>query len=182
MPHRRVATDLPAARRLVARSGTRGARVVLWTGEAAFDPLTQPLARVLRSLGYRVTVRDAGEKYFERIGDPSTRAQAGVYAWVADYPSPSTFLDLFSCRTQNQSLSRFCDPGGDSLSRRAGVLQASDPRTADALWARAERRMLRMAPVVPLYNPVDSNVVSTRLRNDQYHPQYTLLPDQAWVR
>ena len=174
--------DLPAARRLVARSGTRGARVVLWTGEAAFDPLTPPLARALRSLDYRVTLRDAGEKYFERIGDPATHAQAGVYGWVADYPSPSNFLDLFSCRTQSQSLSRFCDPAADSLSRRAGELQARDPRTADALWARAERRMLRAAPAVPLYNPVDSNVVSTRLRNDQYHPQYTLLPDQAWVR
>ena len=42
--------------------------------------------------------------------------------------------------------------------------------------------MLRTAPVIPLFNPVDSNVVSTRLRNDQYSPQYTFLPDQAWVR
>ena len=175
--------DLPAARRLVARSGTRGARVVLWTGTiAGFEPLTPPLARALRSLGYRVTVRHAGEKYFERLDDPATHTQAGPDGWIADYPSPSKFLDLFSCRTQNQSPSRFCDPGADSLSRRAGVLQASDPRTADALWARAERRMLRTAPAVPLFNPVDSSVVSTRLRNDQYSPQYTFLPDQAWVR
>ena len=105
-------------------------------------------------------MRDAGEKYFERIGDPATRAQAGLDGWVADYPS---------------------DPGANSLSRRAGVLQASDPRTADALWARAERRMSG-PPGVPLYNPVDSNAVSTGLRNDQYSPQYTFLPDQAWVR
>jgi peptide/nickel transport system substrate-binding protein len=175
--------DLPAARRLVARSGTRGARVVLWTGTiAGFEPLTPPLTRALRSLGYRVTVRHAGDRYFGLIGDPSTRAQAGPDGYIADFPSPSTFLNLLSCRTQDRSPPRFCDPAADSLLRRAGALQASDPRAADALWAKAERRMLRAAPLVPLFNPVDSNVVSTRLRNDQYSPQITFLPDQAWVR
>jgi ABC-type transport system substrate-binding protein len=42
--------DLAAARRLVARSGTRGARVVLWTGTPGFDFLSPVLcARCARS-------------------------------------------------------------------------------------------------------------------------------------
>ena len=182
--------DLAAARRLVARSGTRGARVVLWTG-ADLRFTTRPLRRALRSLGYRTTVRTVpGGQYFSRINDSSTRAQAGPGVWFPDYPSPSTFLgDIFSCRSfvkrseNNLNASQFCDPGADALVRRATELPATDPRAADAMWARAERRVLRAAPVVPLINPVTSNLVSARVRNDQYSPQIGgFLPDQAWVR
>ena len=182
------APDLAAARRLVARSGTRGARVVLWSGES-FEHLTLPLTRALRSLGYRTTVRNVpDERYFDRIHDSSSRVQAGSTAWQADYPSASSFLIGFTCRSfakrspANQNVSQFCDPGADALMRRASALQATDPRAADDLWARAERRILLAAPAVPLFNSIDSEIVSTRLRNDQYSPLYGFLPDQAWVR
>ncbi len=66
--------------------------------------------------------------------------------------------------------------------RRVTALEATDPRAADAAWARAERRILDWAPVVPLFNPVDTTLVSARVRNDQYSPQLGLLLDQAWVR
>lgn len=183
------APDLAAARRLVARSGTRGARVVLWTG-ANFGFLTRPLTRALRSLGYHTTVRRVtGGGYFGRVYDSSSRAQAGPSVWVADYPSSANFLGIFSCRSfvprnpDNQNVSEFCDPGADALMRRATELQATDPRAADALWVRVERRVLRAAPAVPLINPVDSHLVSARVRNDRYGPQLPgFLPDQAWVR
>jgi ABC-type transport system substrate-binding protein len=66
--------------------------------------------------------------------------------------------------------------------RGATALQATDPSAADAAWAQAERRILDRAPAVPLFNPVDTTLVSARLRNDQYSPQLGLLLDQAWVR
>lgn len=182
--------DLAAARRLVAGSGTRGARVVLRVGKG-FTHLAPPLTRALRSLGYRTSVRvlplETGE-YFNQISDSSVRAQAYPVGWLADYPSPSTFLNMFTCRafvprsTDNVNFSQFCDPGADALMRRATAAQASDPRAADALWARAERRILEAAPAIPLYNDVLTDLLSARVRNDQYHPQWGLLFDQAWVR
>jgi peptide/nickel transport system substrate-binding protein len=180
--------DLPAARRLVARSGTRGARVVL-RGDERYAFMLPALTRALRSLGYRTRVRTVpvGE-YFNEIADSSVRAQAGPTSWMADYPSSSSFLSIFTCRsfvprsTSNANWSQFCDPGADALIRRATAAQASDPRAADALWARAERRVLDAAPAIPLINNVHTEVVSERLRNDQYHPQWGLLFDQAWVR
>ena len=66
--------------------------------------------------------------------------------------------------------------------RRATALEASDPRAADALWARAERRVLAAVPAIPLINPVHTDLVSRRVRNDQYHPQWGLLLDQVSVR
>ena len=182
--------DLAAARRLVARSGTRGARVVLRVAKG-YTFLAPPLTRALRSLGYRTSVRvlplNTGA-YFHELSDSSVRAQAGPVAWAADYPAPSTFLNLFTCRafvprsTNNSNYSQFCDPGADALIRRATALQASDPRAADALWARAERRVLDAAPAIPLFNPVHTDLLSARVRNDQYHPQWGLMFDQLWVR
>ena len=180
--------DLAAARRLVADSGTRGARVVLRSQEM-YTFMMPVLTRALRSLGYRTSVRAVPDsEYFSEISDSSFRAQAGPTSWGADYPSPSTFLNLFTCSsfvprsTTNTNWSQFCDPGADALIRRATAAQASDPRAADALWAQAERRVLDAAPAIPLINHVHTDVVSERLRNDQYHPHWGLLFDQASVR
>ena len=82
----------------------------------------------------------------------------------------------------NQNFSQFCDRGADDLMRRANALQTTDPRAADVLWARAERRVLSAAPAIPLVNLLTTDLVSTRVRNDQYHPQWGLLLDQVSVR
>jgi peptide/nickel transport system substrate-binding protein len=145
--------------------------------------------RALRSLGYRTSVRvlPVGE-HFNQISDSSVRAQAGATAWAADYPSPSSFLNPFTCgafvprSTTNLNWSEFCDPGADALIRRATLMQASDPRAAAVLWARAERRVLDAAPVIPLFNPIHTDLPSARVRNAQYHPQWGLMFDQLWVR
>jgi peptide/nickel transport system substrate-binding protein len=128
------------------------------------------------------------DSYFARVADSTTRAQIGPNVWGADYPSTSTFLDLFSCRSfvphsaDNGNVSQFCDPRTDDLMRQATALQPTDPRAADALWARAERRVLAAVPAIPVLNPVHTDLVSTRVRNDQYHPQWGLLLDQVSVR
>jgi peptide/nickel transport system substrate-binding protein len=180
--------DLAAARRLVARSGTRGTRVTLRAGEGqeAVAPL---LERALRSLGYRTSVRWLSfNRYYGTVGDSRTRAQVGLRSWGSDYPATSSFLGQFTCRSfvprspDNQNFSQFCDPGADDLMRRATALQTIDPRAADALWARAERRVLSAVPAIPMINLLTTDLVSTRVRNDQYHPQWGLLLDQMSVR
>ena len=182
--------DLGEARRLVRRSGTGGALVTLWSGKPGFTPLNPVIVRALRAIGYRTRVRNVPmSPYFREVGDPKNRVQIGLWAWVADYPSDSSFLTkTFSCAAlradpaDRANNSQYCDRRVDALIRRAGAAQASDPATADALWARAERRILDAAAAVPLFSPIDTNVVSSRVRNDQYNPQWGFLPDQAWVR
>jgi peptide/nickel transport system substrate-binding protein len=181
--------DLREARRLVRRSGTRGARVTLWNGKG-FAALSPVIADALRTLGYRVRVRTIGmDKYFRYVEDGRNRAQIGPTAWAADYPSDSSFLGAsFTCRSlrqdplANSNYSQYCDPRVDALLRRAGEAQTSDPAKADALWARAERRVLDAAAAVPLLNPISTALVGARVRNDQQNPQWGFLPDQAWVR
>ena len=182
--------DLGEARRLVRRSGTRGARVTLWSGAPAFTSLNPVIVRALRAIGYRTRVRSVPmDEYFARAGDPGKRVQIGPIAWIADYPSDSSFLTAtFSCGAlkaapaDNANNSQYCDPRVDALIRRAGAAQTDDPATADALWAQAERRVLDAAAAVPLLNPISTNLVSSRVRNDQHSPMWGFLPDQAWVR
>jgi YVTN family beta-propeller protein len=183
------ARDLLEARRLVRRSGTRGALVTLWSGDPGFRPLDPVIVGALRAIGYRTRVRHLPmDPYFRRAGDPSKRVQIGTMGWTADYPSDSSFLTIFSCRAlrvppgSNVNYSQYCDRRVDSLLRRAGAAQTSDPAAADALWARAERRILDASAAVPLFTPTSTTLVSSRVRNDQNHPQWGFLPDQAWVR
>jgi hypothetical protein len=58
----------------------------------------------------------------------------------------------------------------------------TDPRAANAMWAKAEQRVLAAVPAIPVLNPVHTDLVSTRVRNDQYHPEWGLLLDQVSVR
>ena len=133
-------------------------------------------------------MRSVGSAYFTRVADSDTRAQIGLAGWHADFPSTSTFLDLFACRNflprspDNENLSQFCDRRADDLMRRATEAQTSDPRAADALWARAEQRVLAAVAAIPLVNAQRTDLVSTRVRNDQYHANWSLLLDQVSVR
>ena len=49
-------------------------------------------------------------------------------------------------------------------------LQAVDPGAADALWARAERRIVDQAPAVGAYSHINTDLVSERLGNYQFSP------------
>jgi ABC-type transport system substrate-binding protein/streptogramin lyase len=181
--------DLGEARRLVARSGTRGAKVTVWTASFVAAE-TRAVLRALRALGYDTSIQTLSvDEYFPTVADSRNRAQVGAFGWVADFPSPSNFLtDLFSCASfrpaneSNVNYAGFCDPGLDTLMRRASRLQAAQPDVSDELWARAERRLLNAAPLIPIDNRVATFLASERLRNDQYHPLWGRMLEQAWVR
>ena len=82
----------------------------------------------------------------------------------------------------NLNLSQFCDPRADDLMRRATEQQTTDPRAADALWARAEAGCSPRRRSSRLFNLLTTDLVSTRVRNDQHHPFWGLLLDQMSVR
>ena len=181
-------SDLPRRAGSSALGHPRRARGPVTPASPSY--VTPLLVRALRSLGYRTSVRKVPlDDVLRPVGDPSDPG-AGRPDRVGGRLSVGVVVPrhLFSCRsfvprsTNNVNSSQFCDPRADALIRRATEAQASDPRAADALWARAERRVLDAAPAVPLFNPVDTDLVSARVRNDQYNPQWGFLPDQAWVR
>jgi peptide/nickel transport system substrate-binding protein len=185
-----TAPDLATARALVARSGTRGMHVTVWSwSEAAgIAPLA---ARTLRQLGYRVSVKPEGDNYFGLITDSRTRAQIGFWGWGADYPAPGGFFQpTFTCASfvpdsgsQNPNSSEFCDPRIDGLIARATQAQGADPGTVQKLWARVDRSLADQSPWAPLYSLNTVNLLAKRVGNYQYSPTgFGMFLDQLWVR
>ena len=174
------APNLARARRLVSRSHTRGMAVtVLGIRAGYFAGHARLMRKVLDELGYKGTLRLLpADKYFAYAS--RNRPQIGHIYFTSDYPAASDFLQVgFSCGAGGL-LSGFCDPTSDRLMKRAQRLQAAG-RPSDAAWARAERRIVDQAPVVPLTNLKSVSLVSRRVGNFQYSQQGGVLYDQLWV-
>jgi peptide/nickel transport system substrate-binding protein len=183
------APNLRKARRLVAASGTSGMRVTVWTDKAASRE-GRYLAFVLRQLGYRANV---GVFPIERVlayaGDSRNHAQVAPGGWSADYPSASNFIGKLACRfftpgdpERTTDLSEHCDPAFDRRVERAQALQAVDPERAAVEWAKLDRYVTDQALLVPGVSFRETDVVSPRVGNYQYHVLWGPLVDRLWVR
>ncbi len=173
-----TAPDLDRARRLIARSGTAGMEVTVWMPRSE-RATGQYFASLLRRLGYRTRLRmTAPLSYFDRVLDPSTRAQIGASGWGADYAAPSNYMVLFTC-DGGFNLSRFCDRG---LERRVDAARAANGPEAGTRWKDAYAYIEDAAPAVPLLNTRDAVLLSDRAGNYQHHPLWIVLLDQLWVR
>ena len=180
-----TAPDLDRARRLIAASGTRGAPVTIWEpsnhrGEAPFA------AALLRSLGYRTRIkRVSNDTYYNPAAgplNPRAHAQAGLFSWFADYGAPSNYFDtFFSCRAFS-NWSEFCSRRLDDEIHSALALQTTDPYLANQVWSRIDRAVVDEALVVPLITLKQVDLVSARVGNYQYNPQWGVLLDQLWVK
>ena len=181
----------------MAASGTRGQKVVFWTGPRTFELVIGHLAvATLNRLGYQATlrvVRDdkrGNDQYFRTIDDSRTRAQAGFSAWGADYPAASNFFaPLFTCQSfqpaseNNENTSEICNRHIDQAVNRALARQTTDaPRASNARWGAVDRLVTDLAPWVPLVNTRDAVIASRRLGNLQANPQLGVLIDQLWVK
>jgi YVTN family beta-propeller protein len=182
------APQLRAARRLVQLSGTSGMTVVFWTNSYG-KPSARSVVPALKQLGYRVRLKVAPiDRYFRAVADSRTQAQIGNGTWAADYPAPADFLShLLSCAAffprspHSLNLAEFCDGRIDAQMQRAAATQATDPQRANRLWAAVDRRMVDAAPWLPIVNEQSVELVSKRVGNYQYNPQYGGLIDQLWL-
>jgi peptide/nickel transport system substrate-binding protein len=185
-----TAPDLTKARALIARSGTRGMKVTVWSWSdlGGLGPYT---VRLLRSLGYRASMKTrSGFGYFNVVGDSRTRAQIGTTDWISDYPAPSGFFNaVLTCASflpndpGNSNDAQFCDPRIDRQIGQALAEQATNPEAARGAWERVDRQTVDEAPWVPLVNPRSVDVLAKRVGNYQYSSAgLGMLIDQLWVR
>jgi YVTN family beta-propeller protein len=186
-----TAPDMARAERLVQASHTAGMKVTVWTTTEfpGLDAVARTFVGLLDSLKYRASLHVVTHgDYFGQIQDSETHVQLGGFGWFADYPAPSNFIQLVSCKafvpnsTGNINAAEFCDPAIQSLIDRALALQVTDPPAADELWATVDRKVTLAAPWVPVLNPAGIDFVSTRVGNYEHNPQWGLLIDQLWVK
>ena len=133
------APDLARARRLIAASGTRGERVRLW-GPPKYAGVSATWGRVLGRLGYRVHVRIPPDPnaYFAYVNDPRHHAQAGMYPWISDFLTPSSFFETFTCAPSRAT---------PRHRQHLAVLRPRDGRRATPpRWPPTGRRRTRAGP------------------------------------
>ena len=177
--------DLPKARALVAASGTRGARVTLWTVSDNGRPgVGVPyLTALLRRLGYRASYKILTTKQINKV--PAS------FRWSMQllprrlgrhHLGPNDFFSVFLTCDGVYTWHQFCDPGFDRRVRQAESLRHSQPARSAKLWASLDREAVDRALWVPVFNLRVVEFVSARVRHYQYSRAYHFLPAQAWVQ
>jgi len=176
--------DLRRARRLVASSGTLGARIDVWGAtDLPFVPRRIPgvVAETLRSLGYRTRLHLVPYESFS----PTLRSRLQLTVdgdWFPDYPAPSSYLPaFFGCHGGSNRKHYLCDPRLDRWMRSTTALQLRDPRRAAAQWAEIDHELVDRAYWVPTVNVGSTELTSARLRNYQFHPIWGFLAARAWL-
>lgn len=176
--------DLPAARRAVSASGSRGALVTVWgqTTEPSASA-TRAVAATLNRIGLRATVKlEPRSELLRAYGDPDNRVQMGYARWHQNVPDGADFLDtlLAGDRAGSLNYARFDVPVVNRLISRARV--TLDPGRRAAAWATAERAALARAPWAPFANTVRHDAVSRRVRGHVPHQTFGFLWMAASVR
>ena len=165
--------------------GTQGMKVTIWTFPGFWERAAEEAVRALEKLG--LPGEHSGEQristpYFALSTDKRTRGvQAGMMGWF-DLPRAASFLLTADSTCASSNLSFFCNAAVDAEIARALKVEATDPDAASALWARIEHDVVDLAPQVPLFTPSHLSIVSKRVGNYQYNPEWEILFDQLWVR
>lgn len=152
LPH-----DPARARELLAQAGYPGGRglrkVTIYTsvGTARSRETDRRIAADLEAVGFQVDVAEVGWAEMSRRTEDHD-AQAFLIGWVADIPDPDAFLaTLFEPETASNYFS-FRDDAVAAL-LRAGARE-THPVSRARVYRDVERRILELAPVVPLYHTV----------------------------
>jgi peptide/nickel transport system substrate-binding protein len=184
--------DLAKAQRLVAESGTKGEEVTVAGATGVFQPHGgEYFVSVLRRLGYNAHFKNVKglTRYHDTIADSRHKIQAGIFGWSHDYPTAGNFLPLFlTCSAfvprskDNQNFAEFCDRPIDAEIAHARALEIADPEAASRLWTTVDHDIVKQAPWVFLQDQLQVTLVSRRVGNYQYNPQWGVLLDQLWVR
>jgi ABC-type transport system substrate-binding protein/DNA-binding SARP family transcriptional activator len=191
-----TAPDLAKAEQLVDSSGTKGMKVTLVLSPPFPTAPTLQIGRyvvsVLNRLGYRTSskvIDNTSSAGAGVLGDSRLHPQLGWFTWYQDHPTPANFVNpLLTCgafqpgTADNLNIAEFCNRAIDAEAKRAYTLQQTDPAASSVAWARVDRDTVDQAPWAPLYNPRAVTALSARVGNYQYHPFWTVLLDQLWVR
>lgn len=99
-----------------------------------------------------------------RLGD----FQLARSGWIADVPRPENFLSVHLSAAGAVNYSGFADAQYDRLVARA--LDTVDPMSRAALLQSEEERLLRAAPILPIYHYVSCTLVAPDVRGWQDNP------------
>lgn len=153
-PTPRLRTDVAAARELLRAAGHEGGKglppvELLYNSNESHRLIAEALQEMWRrELGVEVRLVN------QELKVTFAARRAGDYQilrsnWIADYPDPLTFLDIFRSDSGN-NYTRWANPAYDAALFAAA--RATDPAERNRLFQQAEDLLLEAAPIVPIYH------------------------------
>lgn len=103
-----------------------------------------------------------------------SRSQNGQFdlvitAWIADYPDPSNFLDLFTS-TNSQNNGKWKNAQYDALIKKS---ESTDANNEAARWndmVKAEKILMNDQGIVPLFQQAQSTLMRSKVKGVQFFP------------
>jgi peptide/nickel transport system substrate-binding protein len=173
------APNLSYARRLIAASGTKGDLVTLVgaaNGGVSGTSVVRYTARLLRRLGYQPQTEIVPNSDF------ATMAWANVNLLTTAVEGATPFFHAWFGCTSPYDNGWVCDPALDAAIAHAQTVGETNPKAADALWAKIDRNVVDQALSAPLVNPHFVDFFSKRVRNYQADPALGLIADQVSLK
>ncbi len=174
--------DLAKAKQLMQASGVKtpvNTVIRVRNDVPGFVELAQVVQQNLAAIGIKVKIEGAADGVNNSIIDErKNKIAAGINEWSQDYPDPEDFVNvLLDPRHPSfpQSRSRFAAseaiPIFNHLDKLTGTARLKAYQAAD------ETVMRRWAPWAPLINPIEVDIISSRITGFVYQPVYG--PDLA---
>jgi YVTN family beta-propeller protein len=174
--------DLAQAQRLVRESHTRGEHVTFWSWYA---PWGRYVKQRLNALGYRASFRYVPpEQYYGAVIGAHVKAQIGLAAWYADYPTADDYFSfLFSCHG-SANFGGYCNHRLDAEIARAASFQGRDAAATHAHWAKIDRQVTNQAIWAPLITAAGrtTTFVGPRVGNYTNLAFFGTVLSKLWVR
>lgn len=158
--------NIPEAQRLLAEAGYPGGRglptiEVLYNDLDKHRTIAEAIQQMWRqNLGVDIELRSL-EWGVYLVANHKLDYEISRGGWIADYPDPNTFLDMFTTGNENNQTG-WSNPRYDEIIRAAG--QEGDVAKRMSLLAEAEAMLLDEAPILPIHFYVTMNLVNPRVK------------------
>lgn len=174
--------DPDRAKQLIAESsyGSVAALppIVLSTGGGS-GQIGEVFARMYHAtLGVDIAVVQLQNTFFDDLAQH--RVQMFYLGWSADYPDPQDFLDILFSGGSEANNTGYDNPEVNRLLAQAAI--EPDHQRRIALYREAEQRIVSDAPVIPLFNDTEYDLVSPRVTGLRITPLGIVSFDGVRVR
>ncbi len=158
------------ARRLLAEAGYPNGRgmprlEILYNTSDAHRAIAEVIQQQWKQhLGIDVELRNVEwGVYLDTV--TSKQFQIARAGWIADYPDPNTFLDMF-VTDGPQNNTNWSNPKYDALIEQAAT--EADPEQRMEILREAEEILMEELPIIPIYFYVTTNMVQPYVKG--FHP------------
>ena len=180
--------DPAKAKQLLAEAGyPNGFRMPLWViADTDYRvKIGQSVQQDLKEVGIEVDLKPVAYAVFDEATGKRKEVAASIFGWSQDYPDASDFLDVLfnSERISDEhcnNLAFYADPKLDEL-LKAAAAETRDPARRLRIYREAEEKVVRDAPWVFLYHPIDYRLVQPWVKGFKMHSVWLVRFEKLWM-